>query len=116
MKLSKAKMERLDARYTAYNPDQEVDGPDALVDLVCPIHGPYRCRSEHLTQRYTKRTVRPPQCKGCRAEKLSDNEFRRMVTTLWSIYLEGNPRYYDEEDYPIHPDFKFMNHWNKPVW
>ena len=116
MRLSEAKMERLDARYTAYNPDQEVDGPDALVDLVCPIHGPYRTRSENLRENRTKRTLKPPRCPGCKSDKQTDIEYLTTVKILWSIYNDGNQSNLDEEDYPIAPEFGFMEHWKPPIW
>ena len=115
MKLSKAKMERLDNRYTAYNPDQEIDGPDALVDLVCPIHGPYRTRSEKLRQKYFRRTMHPPDCPGCKAHPIKDREYIAKIAQMWSIYIDGNPYMFDPEDYPISPDFAFMAHWKAPI-
>ena len=115
MKLSKQKRETLDARYTAYNPDQEADGPDSLVDLVCPLHGPYKCLSKHLLNMYTKWTQRPPKCPGCKSEKRTDIEYLTYVKMLWSIYNDGNPYMHDPEDYPIHPEFSFMNHWKVPI-
>lgn len=115
MKLSPQKRSTLDERYVSYNPDQEVDGPDTPIELVCALHGPYSVRSERLLREYTKRTLRAPQCAGCRKDKLTDTQYRRAMLDFWSIYREGNEQELDEEDYPISPEFVFMEHWNKPL-
>ena len=112
-RLAKSKMSCLDEHYTSYNPDQEIEGPDTLVDLCCALHGPYSVPSERLRQKYIYH-LKPPHCPGCKADKLTDAEYLSEIKTRWSIQLEDNPQGLFEEDYPTDSAFKFMNHWNKP--
>lgn len=112
--LTNKQKELLDLRYTSYNVDQTVNGPDTPVDLVCALHGPYKCLSRDISSSKTRYTLRPPQCEGCKDRKATDANYRRQIRELWSVHVTGN-EYIDPADYPIHPDFVFMKHWNQPI-
>ena len=101
--------DRLDLRLVAYNPDQDVDGPDSLVDLVCPIHGAYRCRRERLRQKYMCDHLRAPGCEGCKEEKVNDREYLELASFTKSVVRDQNETLI--ELYEVPPEYVPLPHW-----
>ena len=99
-------------RYTAYNPDEVVEEGNASFTLVCPLHGVYRCQSERLKQMYIKWNLQPPSCPHCKKNGITDRQYREQV--YWGMYAQEDSNYLDPEDFPLHENFKPMQHWNKP--
>ena len=112
MKLTRNQREALDMRYTAYNPDEVLEEDNTSFTLICPLHGAYRCESERLKQRYMKRTLRPPSCPFCENGKGTDREFMSYIRD--AMEARQTDSYTDPEDYPLHEDYKLMEHWKKP--
>ena len=111
MKLSHYKKANLDARYTSYDPDQELENNDSEVHLCCPFHGPYKVPSKYLTQMYLKRTLRSAKCKDCFDEKLSDREYLFQVGLFLTYYRRNQIHLLAD---PPHPEWKPLDHWASP--
>ena len=109
--LSKAKREILDHRYTLYEPNVLVEGPETQIDVVCPLHGPYKAVVGKLRQKYTYYSLKPPQCPGCRHNRLDPNELRRRIKYAFRA-LAGYP---GMESYLPAPEWVPLEIWKEPL-
>lgn len=111
MKLSHYKKANLDARYTWYDPDQELENDESMVQLCCAIHGPYEVQSKYLKQEYLKRHLYAARCPGCKDDALSDSDYRMQISLRLKAY---NGDKVQQMLYPVHPDWKPLDHWCAP--
>ena len=108
MKLGRYKKANLDARYTSYDPEQEFEGDDSLIDLCCPIHGPYQAKSSQLMKMSLRRTLRAPHCQECRRERLSDREYLMQAVFRLKAYRGDKVQ---QMLNPPHPEWHPLEHW-----
>lgn len=112
MKLSKTITGKLDERFVLYDPEQELTDKNSLVNLVCPLHGPYTREAGKLDARYLNHSLKPPGCPGCRHKGQSDPEYLRQVNYRFRG-LTGNAVML--ELYPPAPEWYPMDHWVRPT-
>ena len=101
----------LDNRFVLYDPEQQLAGPEDLVNLVCPIHGAYQVALKKLHRMYTYRTLKAPGCPGCRFSRLPDPEYLREVKYRFRGLTRGGVM---AELYPPAPGWAVMEHWIEP--
>ena len=58
--LNKYRKAALDERFVLYDPEQLLEGPDDLVDMVCAIHGEYQAQLKRLGSNYCYRHLLAP--------------------------------------------------------
>ena len=109
--LNKYRKAALDERFVLYNPEQLLDGPDDLVDLVCPIHGKYQVALKRIDARYTQNKLKAPGCPGCRFSRLPDPEHLRQVKYRFRGLTRGGVM---AVLYPPAPGWTVMEHWIEP--
>ena len=112
MKLSHYKKANLDARYTSYDPEQELESDQSLVKVSCPLHGTYYVPSNKLQQKYLWRTLRSAGCPDCLKEKRDDYDYLYQVAQRLKAY-RGCP--IAKMNYEPHPDWHPLPHWQPPI-
>jgi hypothetical protein len=110
--LNKHRRAALDERFVLYDPEQLLDGPGDLVNLVCPFHGAYQVSLSRIDARYTQNKLKAPGCPGCRYSRVPDVEYLRQVKFRFRGRTSGG---YWAELYPAHPDWTVMPHWKEPM-
>ena len=106
MRLTKAMKRALDLRFTSYDPDQEVETEEGLVNLCCPLHGPYKATYRKLRGDYLKRHLKSPQCPECNDSKYN----QKSVQVREAIAAAVNELKWGVPD-STHPDYRLMEHW-----